>query len=318
MKSAVPFPTFLVVGAAKCGSTSLYHYLRQHPEVYMSPLKEPNHFSTDIDPANFSEEYKLHEKSKNLDLQKYLNSNLSTEEWEAYIHDRKDYLKLFRFAKGRKAIGEISNSYLFSKTAAENIHREFPDMKIVMILRQPAERAYSHYLANLRDGKTVLHFREEVEKDDAKPLHGWGISHGYYEFGLYYEQVKRYLEIFPPAQIKIIFSEQLKSDNREVMTDLFRFIGVETVVAINYKEKFNEARVPRNAHLIKFLTDTGLKRKIFRTLPEKIQGRVKASFFSKDPVPVMSTEDRGWMNSRYRADIVKLSQLLQKNLDHWL
>jgi hypothetical protein len=283
----------------------------------MSPLKEPNHFSTDIDPANFSEEYKLHEKSKNLDLKKYLDSDLSVEEWEAYIHDRKDYLKLFRFAKGKKAIGEISNSYLFSKTAAANIYREFPNMKIVIILRQPATRAYSHYLANLRDGKTVLSFRAEVEKDDAKPLHGWGISHGYYEFGLYYEQVKRYLDIFPSFQVKIIFSEDLKTNNREVMLDLFRFIGVDLTITINYKEKFNEAKIPNNAHLIKFLTDTGLKRKIFRALPDKIQSRVKASFFSKDPVPVMSTEDYTWMSNRYRSDVAKLSQLLRKNLDHW-
>src|SRR5688572_14646371 len=110
--SLMPAPNFLVVGAAKCGSTSLYHYLKQHPEAYMSPLKEPNHFSTDIDPEKFSPEYKLHEKQKNLDVKKYVNSDLLTEEWEAYVHDREDYLKLFRFATGKKAIGEISNAYL--------------------------------------------------------------------------------------------------------------------------------------------------------------------------------------------------------------
>ncbi len=79
--SVTPFPNFLVVGAAKCGSTSLYHYLKQHPQVYMSPLKEPNHFSTDINPASFSEDYILHEKMKNLDIRRYVNSEVLTEEW---------------------------------------------------------------------------------------------------------------------------------------------------------------------------------------------------------------------------------------------
>lgn len=312
-----PLPNFLVVGAAKCGSTSLYHYLRQHPDVYMSPLKEPNHFSTDIDPAFFSPEYKLHEKQKNLDIKKYVNSEVLAEEWEAYVHEREDYKKLFRFAGNKKAIGEISNTYLFSKVAAENIHAEFPDMKIVMILRQPAERAYSHYLANLRDGKTILPFREEMLADDAKPIHGWGISHGYYEFGLYYDQVKRYLDIFPRNQVLILFNEDLKSDNQKVMEELFTFIGVKADVMLNYNERYNEAKVPKSARLVKFLTDTGLKRRVFRTLPESVQGKVKEAFFSKDPVPKMSEDDRNWMTSRYREDIRKLETLLGRNLRHW-
>ena len=178
-------PNFLVIGAAKCGTTSLYHYLRQHPDVYMSPIKEPNHFSTDIQPSDFSSEYKLYEKSKNLDIEKFVNGDMKEDQWGAYVHNKEQYLKLFRFAGNKKAIGEISNSYLYSNVAATQIRNEYPDMKIVAILRQPAERAYSHYMANLRDGRTVLPFRQEVEKDDAKIKHGWGISHLYYELGRY-------------------------------------------------------------------------------------------------------------------------------------
>ncbi|MBK9638976.1 MAG: hypothetical protein IPO63_14670 [Bacteroidetes bacterium] len=79
-------------------------------------------------------------------------------------------------------------------------------MKIVMILRQPAERAYSHYMANLRDGRTTLPFREEVLHDDAKAQHGWSISHLYYELGLYAEQIKRFIDLFPSHQIKYFSS----------------------------------------------------------------------------------------------------------------
>jgi hypothetical protein len=318
VNSVKPFPNFLVVGAAKCGSTSLYHYLKQHPAVYMSPLKEPNHFSTDIQPADFSPEYVQHEKLKNLDVKKYVNSDMRDDQWGGYIHDREDYIKLFRFAVDKKAIGEISNSYMYSEVAASNIHAEFPGMKIVMILRQPAERAYSHYLANLRDGKTARGFREEIEYDDAKPEHGWGISHLYYELGLYAAQVKRYLELFPANQVKILLFDDLKNNNERLMKDLFRFLDLQPDTGINYKERFNEARIPKSAKLMKFISDTGLKRKIYRALPVAIREKVKNAFFNPGKVPSMSAADRLWLTKRYRNDIIELSALIKKDLSHWL
>jgi hypothetical protein len=311
-------PNFLIIGAAKCGTTSLYHYLRQHPEVYMSPIKEPNHFSTDILPSEFSSEYKLYERSKQLNVAEYVKGDMKTEQWGAYVHDEHIYNQLFKFASGYKARGEISNSYLYSGVAARNIFEKHPDMKIVAILRQPAERAYSHYLANLRDGRTTLSFRDEVQFDDAKTRHGWGISHLYYELGLYAEQIERFQKLFPADQVRIYLFDDLKTDNKALTQDLFRFLGIETETAIDYKEKFNEARIPKNATLIKTITQTGLKRKIFRALPESLKENIKSLFFKKDPVPKMSSADREWMTSRYKNEIIRLQGLLQRDLTTWL
>lgn len=311
-------PNFLVVGAAKCGTTSLYNYLKQHPEVYMSPIKEPNHFSSDIQPAHFSAEYKVYEKNKNLDIEKYVNGPMNTEQWGAYVLNREHYLKLFKFVKKEKCIGEISNSYLYSQRAAENIYREFPGMKIIMILRQPAERAYSHYLANLRDGRTILPFREEVQHDDAKKEHGWSISHLYYELGLYTEQVTQFLQLFPAAQIKIFLFDDLKKDNRLLVKDLYEFLNLRTDISVQYDEKFNEARLPKHPALLKFITRLGIKRKIFRALPKAWQKKTKAAFFKEGKVPKMSEEDRKWMNDRYHDDIVSLEKLIKRDLKHWL
>ena len=312
------FPNFLIVGAAKCGTTSLYHHLYLHPDVYMSPIKEPNHFSTDIDPAAFSPEYKLHEQIKRLNVHEYVNGNMEQQHWEAYVHDREDYKKLFRFAKNKKAIGEISNSYLFSSVAAKKIHDEFPEMKIIMVLRNPVDRAYSHYLANVRDGQTTLSFRKELEKDATKKQKGWGKSHVYFESGLYYEQVKRYIDLFPADQRRIFLYDDLKKDTTGLVQQLFLFLGINQQITINEREKHNEAKLPKSKWLIRLLTRLGIKRRLFHLLPQHWQSSVKNSFFSSAPIPKMEINDRKWLLEQYKSDIEKLAVLIGRDLSSWI
>ncbi|CAN5399610.1 sulfotransferase [soil metagenome] len=313
-------PNFLIVGAAKCGTTSLYHYLLQHPDVYMSPIKEPNHFSTDILPEKFSPMYLQHEKEKRLNIREYVNGPMlaSRKVWGAYVHDSEDYQKLFKFAAGKKAIGEISNSYLFSNVAADRIRKEFPDMKIVMILRQPAERAYSHYMANLRDGRTVLSFRDELEDDAAKSEKGWGISHVYYELGLYSKQVQRYLNNFPADQVNIFLFDDLKKDTAGVAKNLFNYLNIPDNINLNYTERRNEALMPKNKHLVRWLTKTGIKKRLLHIFPEKRQEAIKGLFFSKKAVPKLSMEDRKWLTEKYRTDILELEKIINRDLSAWL
>ena len=104
----------------------------------MSPIKEPNHFCTDIDPAYFSEEFKRHEKQKNLNLELYLNGPMKEKHWGYFVQRKQDYEKLFKNRTTERAAVEVSNSYLYSSKAAENIWREIPNAKIVIMLRNPA------------------------------------------------------------------------------------------------------------------------------------------------------------------------------------
>lgn len=311
-------PTFIVAGAAKCGTTSLYHYLQQHPDVYMSPIKEPNFFSTDIDPREFSEEYKRYERSKKLDISVYINGDMKNPQWGAYVRDEELYCKLFRFGRQKQARGEISNSYLFSSVAAMNIRRSLPECKIIIILRQPAERAFSHYLANLRDGRTAKDFRDEIIHDDLKSKHGWGISHLYFELGLYYHQIKRYLDQIPQERIKIILAEELQNNSTKTLEDVFHFLGLEPCINFEPGGQFNEARVPKSPLLVKFITQTGIKRRIFRMLPMSLRKAVKSSFFKNGAKPELTVEDYRWMTERYRSDIEKLGALLNRDFSHWL
>jgi hypothetical protein len=311
-------PNFLVIGAAKCGTTSLYHYLKQHPEVYMSPIKEPNHFSTDIRPESFSPDYKLHEAQKNLDVYSYVRGPMTEPQWGAYVHSETDYSLLFRLAGDKKRLGEISNSYLYSAEAAFNIHQKLKGVRLIAILRNPVDRAYSHYQANIRDGRALLPFRQELEADLSKPSQGWGKSHLYIGLGMYSEQIRRYKKYFGPDQLMILFFDDLKTDTMSVIKKVYRFLDIPDNPHVRHEDRHNEARVPKNIRLIHFLTQTGLKRKIYRMAPKKIQAPLKSLFFRKEPPEKMSKEDRVWLTGIFRNEILELSKETGRDLSHWL
>ncbi len=311
-------PNFFVIGAAKCGTTTLYDFLEHHPEVYMSPIKEPHYFSKDIIKENFSDEYKHYLKTRNVNLEDYLKTNFTRKIWEWYIEDFNQYLQLFKNVTTEKAIGEISNGYLFSSVAAAEIKATYPNAKIVMILRNPAERAYSHYLANVRDGRTTLDFKEELIVDSKKERKGWCISHCYNEMGMYYEQVKRFTDIFDKDQIKIYLNDDLKKNPEAVAKDLFTFLELGTSVDIDFHKKQNEARLPKSAGFMKFITQTGLKRKIFRAMPIVIQNKIKPLFFKEGKIPKMSNADRAWLFAQFHENILKTQQLIGRDLSSWL
>lgn len=310
-------PNFFIVGAAKSGTTALYHYLCQHPEVYMSPIKEPNHFCTDIDPEKFSKEFILHEKLKNFNLKEYISGPMKVKQWGYFVKERKDYEMLFKHVTTQKAIGEVSNSYLFSETAAKNIYSEIPHAKIIIMLRNPVFRAYSHYQANLRDGKTYLSFREEIERDSRIFPKGWGKSYLYLEMGYYYKQVRRFTDLFPSSQVKIYLYDDFKENADRVMKDLFIFIGVSSKTQINFTEKINEAAVPVNSKLLYALSKYGIKKKVFHTIPTIFQKQIKSLFFRSGNNNPISDEDKNYLTGIYSDEIRQLSTLINRDLSEW-
>ncbi len=118
-------PNFLIVGAMKCGTTALYYYLEQHPQIFMSPVKEPNFFC--------------------FEGREGLDSGNS-------ITDIAAYRGLFRGVSSERAIGEASHCYLYEPRAVERIKHYTPDARLIAILRSPIERAYSHFLHAVRNG----------------------------------------------------------------------------------------------------------------------------------------------------------------------
>jgi len=181
--STQTFPNFFIVGVPRAGTHSLYAYLKQHSKVFMSPRKEPNYFCREIIPDD--------------------------DPLKEPVRRESDYLALFKDVKNEVAIGEASAFYLRDSLAPELIHEKVPNAKIIIILRDPAERAYSHYLTLVKKNKTRLTFYQMI-KNDMKKLEvgkskAWILIHGFY-----YDSLKRYFDIFNKKNIHIIISEEFE------------------------------------------------------------------------------------------------------------
>src|SRR5579859_4974857 len=168
-------PNFFIVGAARSGTTSLHRYLSQHPQIFMTHRKEVHFFAADHFPRTGPGD-------------DWLNKRV--------LHDQEQYTQLFADVQGAKAIGEASVFYLCLPDSAERIAQAVPDAKIIIILREPVERSYSSHMMLVRDGRETLGFAEGLELAQERKAKGFEPIWWYKELSLYYEQVKRYLDIF--------------------------------------------------------------------------------------------------------------------------
>ncbi|MBT3421774.1 MAG: hypothetical protein HN921_06965 [Bacteroidetes bacterium] len=307
-------PNFFIVGAAKAGTTSLYKYLDQHKGIFFSPIKEPNYFSSDINPSEFRADYRNHTEIVG---EKYFNSKPLRELHLSFVKEEKYYNQLFEKAKTETAIGECSTSYLFSDVAAKNIKEFNPEAKIIAILRNPTERIYSHYLMGLRFGYTTKNFREAIEEDSQQTQKGWGISKLYIELGMYARQLERYFNIFPKEQIKIYLNEELKNNPQEVISDICTFLEVEDF-ELDLSQKHNIASIPKNKMLNKFMYQSGLKNAVDGILPKTLKSKLKLFFYETKEVIPINEKDKEFVKAIYKQDITETAKLINKNLENWL
>jgi len=285
-------PNFFIVGAPKAGTTSLFHYLDEHPEVFMSPVKEPNYFSYNEIVAQA-----LYYVEKG-------------------VGDQGAYENLFQDASGAKAVGEASVSYLFYNNVGAKIHSLLPEAKIIIVLRDPTARAFSHYLMDRRLGYVNVPFDDIVRQNSNHPLQNL-----YYQqsvlLGMYYEQVKRYLELFGEKRVKIFLNDDLKTDTPGVVRSLFEFLEVDTSVNHDFSRKHNVYGKPRNFLVQYFYTKKILRGLMKKILPVQLASNMKKSLVVPGEKPVMNTETKAFLQKIYHEDVKKLSGLINRDLAHW-
>jgi hypothetical protein len=318
MKQRTVTPNFFVVGATKAGTSSIHHYLSQHPDVYISPIKEPHFFSKDICAAGFSEEYN---RRTSFDIEAYLKTEPLPPMHIAHIVDMAHYLELFRDVRNEKAIGELSTGYLYSNCAADNLFHFNPAAKIVMVLRQPVYRAYSHYLMAVRDlWDYESGFVDALERDMASKEKGWGKSHLYFELGMYSDQVRRYLNRFPAGQVKILLYDDLAADPPRFMAELFEFLelNLSAIGSMTFSERKNAAMLPRfkmsRFHQRFFNT---LKRSVGGALPPGLKARAKKMMLSHRAPPKLQKAEFEHALRYFGEDIQELSALIKRDLRQW-
>jgi len=299
MKSSL-FPNFIIAGAPKCGTTSLYNYLQQHPEVYMPEVKEPCFF--------FSE----------------TASQLPP--WTS-IRTLKDYQKLFQPAQHAKAIGEASTAYLYSKTAAATIKQCIPKAKIIAILRDPAERAYSHYWFAFQQGtESITSFEEALNAENRGLLNNAKWQRLYIRSGFYYQQLRRFIQHFGEDQVKVYLFEDLKKNPKKLMHNLADYLEISNI-NWHLNKTHNKTRVPRNVHLYKFFKNFSEQPLIKRCLDTAVKeewrkiasDKIHECFLNNNKkIPPLSLETRQHLVNLYSKDILSLQDLLHRDLSSWL
>jgi len=311
-------PNFFLVGAPKAGTTSLYHYLAQHPEIYMSPIKEPRHFSTETRPENFCDKRRAGVEAAFREQQKYLQGPMTEQRAGALGMDWDDYVKLFRNVKAETSIGEASVTYLWSKTAAANIHAKIPHAKILMVLRDPVSRAFSEYLEAVTAGALRCSFRKYVESclscEKGKISLWWPTL----ETGLYYEGVKRYLDRFPRESICVLLYDKYQAEQESVLSDIFRFLGVDSSFKPDTSKRHHEPRVPRLISLNRLLNKRGALNHLASICPPGPKSLFRKLWVRPRSRVAVSPSDREFLLSYYRDDIGKVAQLLSCDLTAWL
>jgi hypothetical protein len=304
----VPEPNFFIVGAAKAGTTSLYHYLRQHPDVFMPDDKEPWHFCNLSEPAPYS---------------------------STRYSDPGAYLALFADAGGRKAVGEASVSYLSSPGAAERIYARYPDARIIIVLRNPADRVYSWYNFLCQYGvEPGLSLERALADEDrrvavaAERRDTWFVDECvlYFQYGLIASKIEAFTSRFPKEHIHVALFDDLKARPAETTRAVFEFLDVDPAFTPESFKVQNPTWFPLSvslqhqfasrSRLHPFLPSRGPIRFVDRrVIPSvcwvnAVLGQVRKQVFNPST--------RRELLNRYRDDIGRTEQLIGRSLQMWL
>ena len=286
-------PNFLIIGAMKSGTTTLYNSLNQHPQVYMSRLKEPNFFAYN-GTAKFA------------------------------VTSLEDYQALFAGVTNQKAIGEASTTYLFSPTATANIKNYLPQAKLIAILRDPAQRAYSLYLMKYRANKLASSTHEKNLVDSFAKFVNQG--QGGVLNQRYYGSIKRYLKKFKREQLKICIYQDLKKEPNLLLEDICQFLDIDTKISNNQVvQKSNLGGVPKNKLMYTFGENlcTTFNQTLLPFMPAKLLNPLRSIYTDMKTrnlaqAPPLPQEIRQQLINIYREDILHLQDFLQRDLSPWL
>jgi hypothetical protein len=280
------WPNFFIVGAPKAGTTSLYEYLKDVPGIYMSPIKEPNFFSENT----IRENYPVTKIRKNF-----------------------EYLELFEGAKEEKILGEASTTYLSDPEVSHKIHNINPRAYILISLRDPVERAFSHYLMHIRTTWLTSSFNDELKKSLSSDLN-LSIPHLKLEHGLYFDDVKRYLDIFGTKQVKIIIFEEWATNIEQTIQEILIFLGLTiSKIYVNpmIHNEYEMFRGKISKHILRNKT-IGIIAKA--TMTKSQRDYIRNKLYKKGKKPKMDETDRKILIDYYKDDVRKLENLLGRKL----
>lgn len=299
-KAVAILPNFFLVGAAKSGTTSLARYLNQHPDVFIPEFKEPKYFSA---------------PDKRFPHRGPLDDVVDAQ----IVRDFDSYLRLFSGAANVKVRGDASIDYLFYEKVPARIHALIPHAKILIVLRNPVERAFSSYVHMVRDGRENLSFEDAIAAEVTRRNDNWEFFWQYVELGMYFQQVKRYLDIFGKEQVLILLYDQLVTEPLEFCRTIFSFFDVDTTYQVDVSQKYNVSGVPANRLLYNLFNRKNILKSLLRNIiPGNIRKTMKGRFSRLDKKIIINATTRCELLNLYTLDIMRLEELIEIDLHAWL
>ena len=281
---------FLVVGAAKSGTATLFETLSRHPGIFIPQRKECRYFS--CMPADFS--------------------GPGTISPGYIIQSLEDYQALFKRAKRDQLCGDISPDYLyFYHNAVPRILNEInAQAPVIIILRNPIDRAYSNYLHHVREGWENLSFEDALEAEEQRRAANWAWGWSYVDVGLYAEQVKAYLDNFERVLL-LLFEEDIVTG--QATSKVLDFLNLEPVQEAPDNVHVNVSGYPQNRVLHRLMTDEVVVRKIKNVVKatplyvwsKRIYRRVMESNLKKE---AMSPKTRQMLKEKFQDDVALLEE----------
>lgn len=286
----------MIVGAEKSGTTWLADMLRQHPQVFVPAQKELHYFNHCMDESPHLENYNF---TKPVD-------------W---------YLNFYRAAGPGQTLGEACPAYLWDEAAPSRIHDFHAGVRIVIILRDPVDRFLSAYRYGVQRGSVIPADAQTIYTKYRKLL---------LERGLYFGQVKRYLDLFPREQVAVFLYDDLRRDSRAFLLNVETFLGVSPHLPGNVDEDINAAGAPRfpilsrafaafrrwtRAHKLTWLIEPARRLGLAEWLTRaRARNKSRSAPASATDVSVF---DRGWLRRFYADDVAGLETLLELDLRDW-
>lgn len=297
----MPLPDFLVIGAAKSGTTSLYHYLGQHPGVFVSPEKEPNFMALEGHPLNFrgpGDENLIRRTVTSLEA----------------------YRALFEDADPEQAAGEASPSTLYVPGAADRVVRYVPEARLIAILRDPVDRAHSNYSTMHDQGREPCSaFRAALAQEEDRKAANWSLFWHYKALGFYHEQLRRFYDRFDSNQIRVVLFRDFAENPATVVQTLYAFLGVDDTFVPDTSAHYNPSGQPRLRALQRWKQEGHpVRRAAQALLPARLRTHIASTLTRwnrhRPPVP---PDLRADLRDLYREDIRRLESLIDRDLSHW-
>ena len=279
-------PNFLVLGAARCGTTSLHYYLDEHPDVCMSSIKEPNYFLFD-------------EGRPCIDDRRIIAKS---------VPDRARYEKLF--ANRVAGVGEASPLYLYNRETPTLIRGAIPDARLIAIVREPVERTWSHFVYVNDDlgDETVPAFRAAVERELGLGYEPYRTGTHFVRLSAYAEQLKRYRQVFAPEQLLIVGYDDLIRRTPETLARICRFLGINDIFAFDTSVQYNPSSGEQSwvARLDRLVRPTFpyIKRALPASMTGRLaRGRAKLRAASRsDAAPPIPDDLRATLDAHFAPD----------------